>query len=78
MHIYVLKLAAVSMITTSTLVDAQLTARWIAFLGYASAVFLLVGNAYLHWVLFIFPTWVLLVSVFILRDNLWETLRAGN
>jgi hypothetical protein len=74
MHIYVLKMAAVFMITTSTLaISTELTARWIAFLGYGCAVFLLVGNAYLDWVFFIFPSWVLLVSVFILRDNLRGT-----
>ena len=72
MHIYVLKMAAVFMIMTSTLaISTEITARWIAILGYACALFLLVGNAYLDWDFFIFPSWVLLVSVFILRDNLW-------
>ena len=48
MHIYVLKMAAVFMVTTSTLaISTELTARWIAFLGYACAAFLLIGNAYL-------------------------------
>jgi hypothetical protein len=79
MHIYALKMAAVFMITTSTLaINTQLTPRWIAFLGYACAVFLLVGNAYLDWVFFIFPSWVLLVSVFILKDNLWGSAARGN
>ncbi len=79
MHIYVLKMAAVFMVTTSTLaISTQLTARWIAFLGYAFAAFLLVGNAYLDWVFFIFPSWVLLVSVFILRDNLWGSAAHGS
>jgi len=79
MHIYVLKMAAVFMVTTSTLaISTRLTARWIAFLGYACAVFLLVGNAYLDWVFFIFPSWVLLVSVFVLRDNLWGSAAPGS
>ncbi len=79
MHIYVLKMAAVFMITTSTLaISTELTARWIAFLGYACAVFLLVGNAYLDWVFFIFPSWVLLISVFILRDNLRGSAAHGS
>ncbi len=56
MHIYAFKMAAVFMVTTSTLaINTQLTARWIAFLGYASAAFLLVGSSYLDWVLFVFP-----------------------
>ena len=66
MHIHAFKMAAVFMITTSTLaINTHLTARWIAFLGYASAAFLLVFIGYLDWVLFIFPAWVLLVRVFL-------------
>ena len=79
MHIYVLKMAAVFMVTTSTLaISTELTARWIAFLGYACALFLFVGNAYLDWVFFIFPSWVLLVSIFILKDNLWGSAAHGS
>lgn len=71
MHIYALKMAAVFMITTSTLaVITLLTPRWIAVLGYASAALLLLGSGYLDVALFIFPAWVLLVSVYILIDNL--------
>jgi hypothetical protein len=78
MHVYAFKMAAVFMITTSTLaMKTQLTARWIAFLGYALAAFVLVAGGYLDWTLFIFPTWVLLVSVYILADNLWGLNRAA-
>jgi hypothetical protein len=71
MHIYAFKMAAVFMITTSTLVvHTRVTARWLALLGYASAAFLLIGSSYLDWVLFVFPCWILLVSVYILIDNL--------
>ncbi len=70
MHIYAFKMSAVFMITTSTLaIKTQLTARWIAFLGYASAAFLLISSGYLDWGLFVFPCWVLLVSAYILIDN---------
>lgn len=71
MHVYAFKMAAVFMITTSTLaIRTRVTARWIAVLGYASAAFLLVGSNYLDWVLFVFPCWVLLVSIYILADKL--------
>jgi hypothetical protein len=71
MHIYAFKMAAVFMITTSTLtIRTRVTARWIALLGYASALFLLVGSSYFDWVLFVFPGWVMLVSICILVDNL--------
>ena len=71
MHFYAFKMAAVFMITASTLaVRTRITARWIALLGYASAAVLLLGSGYSDWVLFVFPSWVLLVSGYILIDNL--------
>ncbi len=71
MHIYAFKMAAVFMITTSTLaIRTRVTARWIALLGYASAALLLVGSNYFDWVLFVFPLWVLAISIYILADNL--------
>lgn len=71
MHIYAFKMAAVFIITASTLtVRTHVTPGWIALLGYASAVILLVGSGYFDWVLFVFPAWVLLVSSYILIDNL--------
>jgi branched-subunit amino acid ABC-type transport system permease component len=78
MHIYAFKMAAVFMITTSTLVvHTRVTARWLALLGYASAAFLLIGSSYLDWVLFVFPCWILLVSVYILIDNLRRPSQAA-
>jgi hypothetical protein len=74
MHIYAFKMAAVFMLTASTLaLRTRFTARWIALLGYAAAVFLLFGSGYFDWVLFVFPAWVLLVSSYILLDNLRGT-----
>jgi hypothetical protein len=64
-------MGAGSMVTTSPFViRTRVTAPWIARPGYASAAFILVGSGYLDWVLFAFPCWVLLVSVYILTDNL--------
>ena len=64
MHIYAFKMAAVFMVTTSTLaLRTRVTARWIAVVGYASAALILFGSGYLDWVLFVFPCWVLLVSI---------------
>ncbi len=71
MHIYAFKMAGVFMITTSTLATkTRLVADWIAYLGYASAALLLLGSGYLDWALLVFPAWVLLVSIYILFDNL--------
>ena len=71
MNLYAVKMAAVFMISTSTLaIRTGIIARWIAFLGYAFALFLLLSGRYIEWVLMLFPLWVLLVSIYILIDNL--------
>jgi hypothetical protein len=70
-HIYAFKMAAVFMMTASTLlIRTRVAARWIALLGYLSAALLLFGSGYFDWLLLAFPTWVLLVSGYILTDNL--------
>jgi hypothetical protein len=71
MHVYAFKMAAVFMIATSTLaIRTHVTPRWIALVGYASAAFLLIGSGFLDWALFVFPFWVVLLSLYILIDNL--------
>jgi hypothetical protein len=73
MHIYAFKMAAVFMFTTATLaVRTRFIARWIAVLGYVAGAFLIGGSSYVDWAIFVFPVWVLLVSVSIL----WENLRS--
>jgi hypothetical protein len=46
------------------------TPRWIAFLGFACALLLLFSGRYIDWILLVFPLWVLLISIYILIDNL--------
>jgi hypothetical protein len=75
MNLYAVKMAAVFMISTCTLaIRTGFIARWIAFLGYALALFLLLSGRYVAWVIMVFPLWVLLVSIYILIDNLRGTL----
>jgi hypothetical protein len=70
-NVYALKMAAVFMVVTSTLaLRTRFLARWIAVLGYAIALALLVNTAYVAWILMAFPGWVLLVSLYIVWDNL--------
>jgi hypothetical protein len=70
-NIYAIKMAGVVMITASTLaLRTHITARWIALLGYGTAMFLLLGSGYFAWALFVFPAWALLMSSYILLDNL--------
>ena len=71
MNIYALKMAGVFMIATSTLaLRTQFIPRWIAFLGYAVALLLLLSSRYIEGILLVFPLWVLLISLYILIDNL--------
>lgn len=71
MNIYAIKMAGVFMIATSTLaLRTQFIPRWIAFLGYAVALLLLLSSRYIEGVLMVFPLWVLLISLYILIDNL--------
>jgi hypothetical protein len=75
MNLYAVKIAAVFMISTSTLaIRTGIVARWIAFLGYAFALFLLLSGRYIEWILMLFPLWVLLISIYILIDNLRRSL----
>jgi hypothetical protein len=69
-NVYLVKTAAVFMITTSTIaVYTHLTPRWLAIGGYIIAVVLLIGSSYFGWSLLVFPFWVLLVSLSILWDR---------
>src|SRR5258707_258104 len=65
-NVYAIKMAAVFMISASTLlIYTGVVPRWIAVLGYVLAVLLLVGSYYMRWSFIVFPLWVFLVSVHI-------------
>jgi hypothetical protein len=69
-NVYAIKMAGVFMISTSTIaLYTQLVPRYITFLGHGSALFLLLGSHYWDWSYFVFPLWVLLLSIQILIDN---------
>jgi hypothetical protein len=71
MNVYAIKMAGVFMISTSTLVIyTKIAPRWIAILGYVLAGILLIGSYYINLSFFVLPLWVLLVSIYILLDNL--------
>jgi hypothetical protein len=70
-NVYAARMAGVFMISTSTLsMRTGIFPRWMAVLGYALALLLLLGSGYLVWALLAFPLWVLLISVYILAANL--------
>jgi len=76
--VYAMKMAGVFMISTCTLsLRTGIFPRWMAMLGYALALFLLLSGGTLDWAPVVFPLWVLLISVYILLANLKGQPQAG-
>ncbi|NVO13433.1 MAG: hypothetical protein HXX10_05290 [Rhodoplanes sp.] len=70
-NIYMIKMAGVFMISTSTVaIYTAIAPRWMAILGYALAALLLFGSYYVGWSFVVFPLWVLVLSTYILFDNM--------
>jgi hypothetical protein len=71
MNVYMIKMACVFMITTSTVaIYTGIAPRWLAVLGYGLSLLLLFGSYYLSWSFLVFPLWVFLISLCILMDNI--------
>jgi hypothetical protein len=71
MNVYTMKMAGVFMISTCTLsLRTGIFPRWMAYLGFILALFLLFSLSFFYWAPLVFPLWVLLISVHILLANL--------
>jgi hypothetical protein len=71
MHVYAMKMAGVFMISSSTIsLQTRMLPRWMTFLGYALVLMLLLSVGTIEWIPLVFPLWVLLISVYILSENL--------
>jgi len=71
MNVYAIKMAGVFMCSMSMVaVYTGFAPRYISFLGYGLALFLLLGSDNFEYSLFVFPAWVLLLSAHILADDL--------
>jgi hypothetical protein len=70
-NVYMVKMAGVFMISTSTVaMSTGFVPRWLAALGYGLAALLLLGSSFLRWSFALFPLWVLMLSIQILAGNL--------
>ena len=70
-NVYAIRMAAVFMISTCTLaIRIGIFPRWMAFLGYALALLLLLIPARFYWAPLVFPVWTLVISVYVLLANL--------
>jgi hypothetical protein len=73
-NVYGLRMAGVFMISTSTIaIRIGMFPRWMAFLGYVLALFLLVSIGRFGWAPLVFPLWALVVSVYVLVANFRST-----
>ena len=70
-NIYAVKTAGVFMFSISTVtIYTGFAPRYIGFLGYGLALFLLFGNLYLEWTFLVFPVRVFLLSTHVLANDL--------
>ena len=77
MNVYAVRMAGVFMIATSTLaLRTGFIARWIALVGYALALLLLLTSRYIDRLILVFPLWVLLTSCYMLFDDLRRRAKA--
>jgi hypothetical protein len=74
MNIYAAKMAGVFMMATCTITLRTGTLpRWMALLGYALALILLLSIGRFEWFFLLFPLWVLLISGYMLMESLRGT-----
>lgn len=70
MNVYTLKMAGVFMISMSTLMlRTGIAPRWMALLGFISAIFLILSLGFFVWAPVVFPLFVLMTSIYILVAN---------
>ena len=71
LNTYSMRMGGVFMISSCTLfMRTRVTPRWVAWLGYGLALVLLLSISHFSVVSLLFPLWVLLVSVYILIENM--------
>ncbi len=71
LHVYAMRMAAVFTISAATItLRTRVAPRWIGMLGFAVGAILLISVGLTLWVELLFPAWILLLSVDILRTGL--------
>jgi hypothetical protein len=69
-NVYALRMAGVFMFSTCTLaIRIGIFPRWMSFLGYVLALFLLLSIGHFGWAPLVFPFWTLVISVYVLSAN---------
>ena len=79
LRVYALRMAAVFTFSTATItLRTKVIPRWIGVLGFAVAAVLLVSVGLTPWVELLFPAWILLLSIDIMRTGLRNPRGAGD
>ena len=70
-HTYAMKMAGLFMMSISTLaLRTGIFPRWMIYVGYILAAFLLFSVGFFYWSPLVFPLWTFLISIYILYANL--------
>jgi hypothetical protein len=78
LHVYACRMAAVFTFSTAAItLRTKVIPRWIGVLGFAVGVVLLVSVGLTPWVELLFPAWILLLSIDIMRTGLRSSRGAG-
>ena len=76
--VYTVKMAGVFMISTCTIaLRTGIMPRWMVFVGYGLALFLVFSLEFIEWSILVFPGWVLLISLYFLIENYRESARVA-
>ena len=71
LNVYAMRMAGVFTITTATIaMRTGVLPRWLAYVGYAAAVVLLIGIGVTPWASLLFPAWILVLSLVLLVATL--------
>ncbi len=74
LHVYAMRMAAVFTISAATItLRTRVAPRWLGMLGFAIGAILLISVGLTLWVELLFPAWILLLSVDILRTRLRQS-----
>jgi len=74
LHVCAMRMAAVFTLSTATItLRAKVVPRWIGLPGFAVAVVLLISVGLTAWAELLFPAWILLLSIDILRTGLRQS-----
>jgi hypothetical protein len=72
-NVYAIRMAGVFMISLASIwTQTRILPRPLALLTYALALLLLISINFSLWMIFIFPAWVLIISIFMLWASLWN------